>query len=84
MALTNAQTKAAMRIAIDGMIPELESGDLIVDERGAVMHYVARIPEENPQAFAVAFLFLSDDERAQSELYLRLEKYLAAGLPDIE
>ena len=84
MALTEPEVREAMRTAIQGMIVELDSGALVVDDRGAKMEYVAQLGPEEPQAFAVAFLFLSDDEAAQAELYRRISKYLALGLPEMD
>ena len=82
--MTTAEPRAGRRIAIEGMLFELDNSDLIVDERGGMMQYVSAAPTDNPEVFGVAFLFVSEDQSAQVELQQRLSRYIAAGLPDFE
>ena len=85
MALTSAQAKEALKAAINGWLLEVEAQTPVVNGGGGAMfQFVAQIPAVQPKAFALAYMFVSEDEPGMIELHRRLSAYLDAGLPEFD
>ncbi len=62
MTLTPDEAKDALETAINGMLAELESGQVVSDQHGAMFQFVTRIPRAEGNVFGLAYLFVSEDE----------------------
>ncbi len=77
MTLTADEAKEAMKIAIYGMLSQLEAATLVADQHGARFEFVGKRLTGQPKTVAVAYVFVSEDEsrmiaihRAVSDLFV--------------